>query len=392
MHKDILIDNKEEKALVADLKTRSDIKAERVKKVLALPDLSRTEGSPLKAIIDKVLAIEEFADFDNVIIPEIIPTQILFDLFDFAEDHPARSESDTYYVTKNNVLRTHDTVMWHYYLQHPEIQKKIATQESFGVFCYGKVYRKDEIDRTHMNVFHQFGGLYLTPDSKQVLTIEDLKNALSKIVTTIFGDDVKFRFNEDIFPYTDPSLEVEIDINGKWLELLGGGMPKKLVLKNFGVLGYNGWAFGFGLERLAIAKMEIPDIRIFWSDDPRIKEQLKNLENKYKEVSKYPAVVRDISFIINKDISLNNYYELVQDVAENSSPVLNAQRSSTGVIEQVELVDEYENDEKFGPEKKSYTFRIIYRSLERTLTNEEVNVIHDVIVEKTKAELGAVVR
>ena len=243
-----------------------------------------------------------------------------------------------------------------------------------------------------MNVFHQFGGLYLTPDSKQVLTIEDLKNALSKIVTTIFGDDVKFRFNEDIFPYTDPSLEVEIDINGKWLELLGGGMPKKLVLKNFGVLGYNGWAFGFGLERLAIAKMEIPDIRIFWSDDPRIKEQLKNLENKYKEVSKYPAVVRDISFIINKDISLNNYYELVQDVAENSSPVLNAQRSSTGVIEQVELVDEYENDEKFGPEKKSYTFRIIYRSLERTLTNEEVNVIHDVIVEKTKAELGAVVR
>ncbi len=219
----------------------------------------------------------------------------------------------------------------------------------------------------------------MTPDSEKVLTIEDLKTALSKIVTTIFGEGVTFRFNPDTFPYTDPSLEVEIDINGKWLELLGGGMPKKLVLKNFGVEGYNGWAFGFGLERLAIAKMEIPDIRLFWSQDPRVKEQLKNLDNKYKEVSKYPAVERDISFIINKNISLNNYYELVQDVAEN-------------LIEEVKLIDEYENAEKFGADKKSYTFRIIYRSLERTLTNEEVNVIHDLIVEKTKSELGAQVR
>ncbi len=379
MHKDIVIDNKEEKALVADLKTRSDIKAERIKRVLALPDLSRTEGSPLKAIIDKVMAIKDFADFDNVIIPEIIPTEILFDLFDFAQDHPARSESDTYYVTKKDVLRTHDTVMWHYYLQHPDIKEKIAKKESFGVFCYGKVYRKDEIDRFHMNVFHQFGGLYMTPIAQKELTIEDLKNALSTIVKAIFGEGVNFRFNEDIFPYTDPSLEVEIELNGKWLELLGGGMPKLTVLKNFGVEGYNGWAFGFGLERLAIAKMELPDIRLFWSEDERIKEQLKNLDNKYKEVSKYPAVVRDISFVIDKSVSLNNYYELVQDVAEN-------------LIEQVELVDEYENDEKFGPEKKSYTFRIIYRSLERTLTNEEVNKIHDKIVEKTQADLKAVVR
>lgn len=379
MHQDIYIDNTEEKALLADVQKRTDIKAERLRRVLALPDLSRTEGSPLKAIVDRVLSIDEFADFDNVIIPEVIPTEILFDLFDFVKDHVARSESDTYYIDEKNVLRTHDTVMWYYYLNHPEIKAKIAKQESFGVFCYGKVYRKDEIDRTHMNVFHQFGGLYLVPDSKETLVLDDLKNALSKIVKGIFGENVKFRFNEDIFPYTDPSLEVEIDINGKWLELLGSGMPKKLVLKNFGVEGYNGWAFGFGLERLAIAKMELPDIRLFWSQDERIKKQLGNLESKYKEVSKYPAVERDISFIIDKNISLNNYYELVQDVAE-------------GLIEEVKLTDSYENDEKFGKDKKSYTFNIIYRSLEKTLTNEEVNKIHDKIVEKTKGELSAVVR
>ncbi len=379
MHKEILIDNSEEKALIKQIGARQDIKAERLKRVMSLPDLSRTEGSPLKAIIDKVFAIPDFADFDNVIIPEIIPTDILFDLFDFAKDHPARSESDTYYVDEKNVLRTHDTVFWYYYLHNPEIQERITARKSFGAFCHGKVYRKDEIDRTHMNVFHQFGGWYLTPDSEKMLTIEDLKSALSTIVKGIFGENVKFRFNPDVFPYTDPSLEVEIDVNGKWLELLGGGMPKKLVLKNFGIEGYNGWAFGFGLERLAIAKMEIPDIRLFWSQDSRVKEQLKNLENKYKEVSKYPAVERDISFVIDKNISLNNYYELVQDVAE-------------GLIEEVKLMDSYENDEKFGIGKKSYTFHIVYRSLEKTLTNEEVNVIHDKIVEKTKQELNAIVR
>lgn len=379
MHQEIIIDKTEENALLKNIQERNDIKAERLKKVLAMPDLSRTQGSPLKEMVDRVFAIEEFANFDNIIIPEIIPTEILFDLFDFAKDHPARSESDTYYVDEKNVLRTHDTVFWYYYLQQPEIQKRIARKESFGAFCHGKVYRKDEIDRTHMNVFHQFGGWYLTPTDTKELTIEDLQKALSVIVKTIFGEKVNFRFNPDTFPYTDPSLEVEINVNGKWLELLGGGMPKKLVLKNFGVEGYNGWAFGFGLERLAIAKMEIPDIRVFWSDDPRIREQLKNLDQKYKEVSKYPPVERDISFIIDKSVALNNYYELVQDCAQ-------------GLIEEVKLIDEYENDAKFGADKKSYTFHIVYRSLEKTLTNEEVNIIHDKITEKTKSDFNATVR
>jgi|SRR3989338_6475193 len=379
MRKNIIVSSNKEKALISELNARNDIKAERIKKLLALPDLSRTEGSPLKGLIDSVLQIEEFADFDNILIPEIIPIDILFDLFDFAKDHPARSESDTYYVDDKNVLRTHDTVMWHYYLNDPEIKERINKKESLGVFCYGKVYRKDEVDRHHMNVFHQIGGLYLIPDSQKMLTIDDLKDALSLIVKSIFGPDVKFRFNVDVFPYTDPSLEVEIEVNGKWIELLGGGMPKKTVLKNFGLEGYNGWAFGFGLERLAIAKMEIPDIRIFWSDDPRIKNQLKNLENKYKEVSKYPSIIRDISFIINKSTNLNNYYELARDLGEN-------------IIEQVELMDQYENDEKFGEDKKSYTFRIVYRSLEKTLTDQEVNKIHDKITEKTKQELQVVIR
>jgi phenylalanyl-tRNA synthetase alpha chain len=125
--------------------------------------------------------------------------------------------------------------------------------------------------------------------------------------------------------------------------------------------------------------MGIPDIRILWSDDPRITSQFKDIDSKYKEVSKYPPIVRDISFIVDKSVSLNNYFEIVRDVAGD-------------LIEEFKLIDTFENDKKFGKGKVSYTFRIIYRSLERTLTNEEVNALHDKIRAKTQAEFGATLR
>jgi phenylalanyl-tRNA synthetase alpha chain len=103
------------------------------------------------------------------------------------------------------------------------------------------------------------------------------------------------------------------------------------------------------------------------------------LDSVYKEVSKFPATFRDISFIIDKNINLNNYYEIVRDYAEN-------------LIEEVKLLDKYEDKEKFGENKISYTFRITYRSPERTLTNEEINKIQEQIREKTKGELGAILR
>src|SRR5207248_2806747 len=158
-------------------------------------------------------------------VPEIIPTHILFDLFNMPPGHPARSRSDTYYVDDDHVLRTHDTVFWYYYLNHPEIKKRIENKETLGVVCYGKVYRKDEIDRKHMNVFHQFGGLYIGPDDNKTITPEDLKTALSEVALNIFGD-VKFRFYEHNFPYTDPSYEMEAQINGQWVEMVGSGMAK----------------------------------------------------------------------------------------------------------------------------------------------------------------------
>jgi phenylalanyl-tRNA synthetase alpha chain len=217
--------------------------------------------------------------------------------------------------------------------------------------------------------------------NKKIIELDDLKEIEEDIVKTIFGKEVEFRFLVDSFPFTDPSVQIEIKFNNDWFEVVGSGLVHKQVLKNFGLdpKVYNGWAFGFGLERLAMPKMGISDIRILWSNDPRITSQFKNINSKYKEVSKYPETSRDISFVINKDINLNNYYEIVRDFAEN-------------LIEEVKLVDEYEDAEKFGKDKKSYTFRIVYRSPERTLTNEEINKIQEEIREKTKQDLNAVLR
>ncbi len=379
MKKDIKINTDEEVVLLNNLKSRTDAEALRMQRYLAMPDLSRTEGSPLFALVEKARAIPLLSDFDNVVIPEIVSTEVAFDLFKFAPDHPARKHSDTYYVDPEHILRTQDTTMWYYYLQLPEIKKKIEAKESFGVLCYGKVYRKDEIDRRHMNIFHQFGGLYLVPDEKEILSIEDLKKVLTDIVHALFGAETEMRFNPDTFPYTDPSLEVEVKIGEQWVEILGGGIPRKDVLKNFGVEGYNGWAFGFGLERLAIIGMELPDIRLLWSEDERVKKQLV-LGQKFKEVSKFPPVVRDISFVVDSASFVpNNYFDLVRDVLGD-------------MAEEMALVDEYENAEKFGVGKKSYAYRITYRSIDHTLTDAEVNALHKKLEEETAKTFGASIR
>ena len=375
---EISIGSEKEEGLKKELKKKRDPESERMVRFLNMPDLSRAPGSPLKEIVDRTLKVKSLEGFDVINVPEIISTHILFDLFNMPPGHPARSKSDTYYVNDEYVLRTHDTVFWYYYLNHPVIRERIKSNESFGAICHGKVYRKDEIDRRHMNVFHQIGGLYLAPDDKETITPDNLKNVLSDVARSIFGNDVKFRFYEHTFPYTDPSFEMEAEINGQWIEMLGSGLPRKSVLSNFDVTGYNGWAFGFGLERLAIASMELPDIRLLWSGDERVKKQLR-LGNKFKEVSKFPAITRDISFIVDKDFVPNNYFDLIRDIGGD-------------LVEEVRLLDKYEDAEKFGPDKVSYTYRIVYRSNERTLLSEEVDEIQDKIYKQIAEQFNAELR
>src|SRR3989344_5208254 len=374
--KTITINSEEEKKVKKELENRQDAEGLRLKRFLNMPDLSRTPGSPLKEIVDRASKVKSLEGFDIIEIPEIVSTHILFDLFNMPEGHPARSKSDTYYLDENHVLRTHDTVFWYYYLNDETIKKRIENKETLGVICYGKVYRKDEIDSKHMNVFHQFGGLYIGPDDKVKITPDDLKNALSDVAKHVF--QTNFRFYDHNFPYTEPSFEMEAEIEGKWTEMLGSGMARKSVLENMGLTGYHGWAFGFGLDRLAIASMSLPDIRLLWSDDPRVKKQLK-LGTKFVEVSKFPPVIRDISFIVKKDFVPNDYFDLIREIGKD-------------LVEEVTLLDKYEDDKKFGSDRVSYTYRVIYRSPERTLKTEEVEPLQSKLYEQTKVIYSAELR
>lgn len=370
----------EEKELLQKLENRTDTEATRMKHYLSMPDLSRTPSSPIYEIVHRILSEQDFKNFDIIKSPEIAPTKITFDIYNFAPDHPARSHSDTYFIDDTNILRPHTTIMWYYYLSQPEIKERLARKETVGFFSFGKVYRKDEIDRNHMNVFHQIDGGFLIPKSKKTIGIEDLQEVLADIAKAVFGPEIKYRFNKDTFPYTDPSLEMEVEINGRWVEVLGCGIMTDTIIKNLGLNPdeWSNWAFGFGLERLAIISMDLPDIRLLWSEDARVIKQLK-LGNKFKDVSKYPPIVRDISFVVKKDFIPNDYFDLVREIAP-------------GLVEEVELLDKYENVEKFGVGKISYAFRITYRSIEKTLISSEIDELHKKIEEATKKAFGAQIR
>ncbi len=379
--RNLTINDPETPVIISRLQNKTDFKSLRIKQLLALPDLTRTKGSPIKFIIDAIINMRRFDDFDIIEVPEIVSVRNNFDLLNASPDHPSRRETDTYYAEKDYVLRTQTTVMWPFYLSE-ESAKKLKTEGEIGALCYGKVYRKDEIDRSHYPVFHQIDGLYICQKDKKIIGIPELTEVLIDIAKSIYGADVEYEISEDTFPFTDPSLQIAIKgKGGQWLEIVGAGVVHTQVLKNLGIdpAVYNGWAFGFGLERLAMIKMEIPDIRIFWSTNKRITSQFKDLNSQFHEISKYPMTYRDISFVVDKETSLNNYYEIIRDCAGD-------------LVEEVSLLDKYENNEKFGENKISYTFHIIYRSPERTLTNNEVDKIQRQIIDRTEKDLTALVR
>jgi len=381
MQKNIIIKDEKEEALIRELGEKTDIKAERIKRLLKLPDLTKKKNSPVGILVGEILKLPRFNDFDLMDFPRVVTVEQNFDLLNTPQNHPSRRESDTYYLDDRHILRTQTTTMWSFYLKNPEVLERLEKEGHVALLSTGIVFRKDEIDKKHFPAFHQIDGLYICRRDQQVITQKDLEAIEEDIVKSIFGKDIEYRFLVDSFPFTDPSVQIEIKFNGGWLEVVGSGLVHQQVLKNFGLDPevYNGWAFGFGIERLAMVKMGINDIRVFWSNDPRITEQFKGINSQYKEVSKYPEVSRDISFIIDKNINLNNYYEIVRDFAEN-------------LIEEVKLIDDYEDEKKFGQDKKSYTFRIVYRSPERTLKNEEINKIQEEIRNKTKKDLNAILR
>lgn len=375
-------DMSEQERLFAELEQKTDAESNRLKRYIALADLSKKDGSPVKAITERVINLPTLKNLDIIETPEVITPEVVFDLFNFPKDHPARSASDSYFLDANHVLRPHTSLMWKYYLDIPEVRERLEKDGSIGVLSYGKCYRRDEIDWQHSNILHQIDGFFVVRKDIKTLGQPDLEAILLEVAQSLYSKDVKYSFIVDHFPYTDPSLEMNIELNGQMVEILGAGIAHPNVIKNLGIdpEKYNAWAFGFGSDRLAMIKQQIPDIRLLYSTDERVTKQLADLDHVFQPVSKYPPVTRDISFIVDTSFDLNGYYELIREVAGSE------------MVEEVKLLDKYENEEKFGKGKISYTFRTIYRSLDRTLTNEEVDAKHKKLEEITIEKFGAVVR
>jgi len=315
----------------------------------------------------------------------VVNAEACFDDLRIPPEHPGRQPSDTYYVTDTTLLRTHTSAHQSQHLR--------AGCEAF--LCTGDVYRRDEIDRSHFPAFHQMEGVKLWPEDTPGLPgqmgreewIEseacqmiaaDLKKTLEGVVDVLFPG-VEKRWNEDFFPFTEPSFELEVFYEGAWLEVLGCGVVHSEVLAKCGLETRHGWAFGLGLERLAMVLFKIPDIRLFWSSDPRFTKQFAKGEvTVFKPYSKYPPCYKDIAFWLPQDDSYvaNDFFELARGVAGD-------------LVEQIEEIDTFTHP-KSG--KQSNCYRVTYRSMERSLTDDEINALQDQLRDGAAAKLKVELR
>lgn len=340
-------------------------------------------GTPLFSVYDNlnpIVTVEQ--NFDSLLVPK---------------DHPSRKKTDCYYINCDNLLRAHTTAH----------QADLISSGLNNFLIVGDVYRRDEIDSTHYPVFHQVDGVRICTEDEifknvngakdlkffdlqgeettekqgchsleSVKLLEhELKSTLTGLAKTMFGKDVQYRWIDQYFPFTHPSWELEIFHDNKWLEMLGCGIIRQSILEKAGAGNRIGWAFGMGLERLAMCLYNIPDIRLFWSTDPGFLNQFKVDDAytpiTYKPISIYPHCKNDISFWLPEDGSYEpqHFYDIVREIGGD-------------IVEQVILIDVFTHPTS---KRISHCYRIMYRHMERTLVKEEVNTVHFEI-SKTIAE------
>mmetsp|Transcript_2603 Transcript_2603/g.9447 ORF Transcript_2603/g.9447 Transcript_2603/m.9447 type:complete len:421 (-) Transcript_2603:741-2003(-) len=351
-------------------------------------DLHRRPEHPIGILKNAILAYfdEKFGESSFSMFDDLHPVVTSYENFDSVlvpENHVSRSMNDTYYVTKEKVLRCHTSAH----------QLSLLKQGQRNFLVAGDVYRRDSIDATHFPVFHQMEGVRVF--TKEELEKNDippaefvsreLKDTLEGLALHLFGD-VELRWVDAYFPFTEPSYELEIFFKGEWLEVLGCGVMQQTILRNASLNDEQAWAFGLGLERLAMVLFNIPDIRLFWTDDSRFTKQFepdmfrsggKDMR-KFKSYSKYPPCFKDVSFWLPDDSNFteNSLCEIVRSVAG-------------GLAEEVKLIDEFRNP-KTG--KVSNCFRITYRSMDRSLTDEEINELQESVRGQMVDKLGVSLR
>lgn len=265
-------------------KKEKEINKKELEKRLETENIDITEPSkkeklgsihPITKIIKEVEEIFLGMGYKIADGPEVEKTFYNFDQLNAPKDHPSRDLQDTFYITEDIILRS----------QTSPVQARVMENEKppIKIICPGTVYRSDEVDATHSPVFHQIEGLVIDKN----VSMADLKGTLEMFAKKCLGENTKIRFRPHHFPFTEPSAEADVSCfvcGGKgckvckgegWIELLGCGMVHPNVLKNCGIDPeiYSGFAFGFGVERIAMAKYGIEDMRLLYENDVRFLKQ-----------------------------------------------------------------------------------------------------------------------
>ena len=229
-------------------------------KDISPPKIIKDRGAfhPINHMKDSIMNLLTSFGFEIIDGPEIETEKFNFDMLNIKKTHPARQMHDTFYVeNKSNLLRTHTSPV--------QIRGMLEKSPPLAFISGGKVYRKDD-DATHLPMFHQIEGILVDEN----VSFAQLKDLIYKIVHSLFGEEVKLRFRPSYFPFTEPSAEVDIlSSDGKWLEILGCGVVNPIVLENCNIDSdsYSGLAFGLGIERIAMLKHGVKDIREFYKSN-----------------------------------------------------------------------------------------------------------------------------
>ncbi len=227
---------------------------------VTLPGRGEPVGTqhPLTRTLERIVGIFSQLGYVAASGPEIEDDWHNFEALNFPPDHPARAMHDTFYFPDGRLLRTHTSPV--------QIRAMLGQTPPLRVVAAGRVYRSDS-DQTHSPMFHQVEGFVVAED----ISFADLKGTLAEFVKAFFEQEVEMRFRPSFFPFTEPSAEVDIRWGDRWLEVLGCGMVHPNVLRNCDIdpERYTGFAFGMGVERLAMLRYQVSDLRSFFDNDWR---------------------------------------------------------------------------------------------------------------------------
>jgi phenylalanyl-tRNA synthetase alpha chain len=265
----------EQMTKLKSLHYESKIKKEAIDVTLPGKRVTLGKPHPMSIVLDDLKEIFRAMGYTVVAGPEIEETRFVFDMLNTFEGHPARDESDTFYVADDIVLRTQTSSV--------QIRTMLENKPPIAIISPGRVFRRDEVDATHSPVFHQCEALVVDKN----ITFADLKGTLETFMKRLYGGSVKLRFRPHHFPYTEPSAEVDLSCfkcngagcgfckNEGWIEMLGAGVVHPQVLRNCGIDPeiYSGFAFGVGLERITMMRYEIDDMRHLYENDMRFLKQ-----------------------------------------------------------------------------------------------------------------------